>query len=109
MKKYEDPFVFTTGTVGYPLLFVMLMWLMFWIEFRFNLNWASFGIYPREISGLKGILLTPLIHGDLEHLFNNSVPIFVLSSFLFYFYPKQSWKVLFTGLIFTGLITWIIG
>src|SRR5690606_8694881 len=30
-------------------------------------------------------------------------------AFLFYFYRQQSWNVLLIGLIFTGLLTWIIG
>ena len=94
---------FTPEVFGYPLLFV------FWIESRFGLNFNSYGIYPRELKGLRGILFSPFIHGSLKHLFNNSIPLFVLSSALFYFYRNIRWRVLIYGLLLTGIATWLIG
>ncbi|WP_372918079.1 rhomboid family intramembrane serine protease [Salegentibacter sp.] len=107
--KQSEPFVFSTRVVGFPILFVLLIWLVFWFEVRFNVNLNIYGVRPREISGLRGILFSPFIHGDLKHLFNNSVPLLVLSMSLFYFYRKISWQVLLIGLVVTGLLTWIIG
>ena len=48
----------------------------------------EFGIYPRDIKGLKGILCSPLLHSDWKHLLNNAAPIFVLGVSLRYFYKK---------------------
>ncbi len=107
--KQAESFVFSTRVVGYPILFVLLIWLVFWFEVRFNVNLNMYGVRPREITGLRGILFSPFIHGDLKHLFNNSVPLLVLSMSLFYFYRKISWQVLLIGLLITGLLTWIIG
>lgn len=107
--KASSPFVFTTGTIGYPLLFVLLIWIVFWIEVRFHINLNSYGIRPLEIEGLRGILFSPFIHGDIKHLFNNTIPLFILSLALFYFYRQVSWKVLLIGLVSTGLLTWLIG
>lgn len=87
----------------------MLLWIVFWIESRFGINFNKYGIYPRTFKGLIGIVCGPFIHGSLKHIFNNSVPLFVLSTALFYFYRKIRWKVLLLGLILTGLLTWIIG
>lgn len=95
--------------IGYPLLFVLLLWIVFWVESRFGVNFNKFGIYPRTAEGLVGIFSGPFIHGSLKHIFNNSVPLFVLSTALFYFYRNIRWKVLFFGLILTGLATWAIG
>ncbi|AFL81372.1 putative membrane protein [Aequorivita sublithincola DSM 14238] len=100
---------FTPDVFGYPLLFVMVLWIVFWVETRFGFNFNSYGVYPRELKGLRGILFSPFIHGSLEHLFNNSVPLFVLSSGLFYFYRNIRWKVLIFGLLLTGIATWCIG
>lgn len=36
------------------------------------------GIYPRHVMGLPGIVLSPFLHKDFEHLFLNSVPLFIL-------------------------------
>lgn len=93
----------------YPLFFVLLLWIVFWVETVFGYNFNSFGIYPRRLEGLRGIIFSPFIHGSLTHLFNNSVPLFVLTTALFYFYKKIRWKVLLYGLLFTGIATWCIG
>lgn len=100
---------FSPDVIGYPILFVLLLWIIFWIESRFGINFNKYGIYPRTPEGLIGIIGGPFIHGSLKHIFNNSVPLFVLSTGLFYFYRKIRWKVLFYGLILTGLATWVIG
>jgi len=100
---------FSPEVFGYPLLFVMVLWIVYWIEARFNINFNSFGVYPRTLKGLRGIIFSPFIHGGLKHLFNNSVPLFVLTSALFYFYRNIRWRVLILGLLIAGLATWAIG
>lgn len=100
---------FTTEVLVYPLLFVFSLWLVFWAELRFGWNFTRYGIYPQKIEGLRGILFGPFIHGSLKHLFNNSAPILVLSMTLFYFYRNIRWKVLWIGILLTGLLTWVIG
>ena len=93
----------------YPLLLVFFIWLIFWIEDTFHVNFNHLGIYPHKISGLKGIFLSPFIHADFFHILHNSLPLFVLTAFLFYHYRSVAWKVLFFGLLLTGLGTWLIG
>ena len=107
--KTSSPFVFTSGTIAYPLLFVLAIWIVFWMEVRFGLKFNSYGVRPGEIKGLRGIIFSPFIHSDIKHLFNNTIPLFILSLSLFYFYRSISWKVLLIGLVSTGLLTWLIG
>lgn len=107
--SFRDPFVFTPGVLGYPLFFVLLIWIVFWMEIRFGWDFTSFGVYPRRVEGLRGVVFSPLIHSDIKHLFHNTIPLFVLSMSLFYFYRKLSWKILFFGLLLSGVLTWIIG
>ncbi len=109
MRKIDNPFTFTPATIGYPILFVMVLWLVYWFEIRFHVIFNDYGVYPRTVEGLRGILFSPFIHGSLKHLFNNSIPLLVLTTALFYFYKKDSWRVLFFGLLLTGLLTWLIG
>ncbi len=108
MEKKDD-FLFTTGVIGYPILFVLLIWIVYWFEIRFDISFNSFGVYPRTIKGLRGIIFSPFIHSDLKHLWNNTLPLLILSSALFYFYDKVAWKVLGLGLLLTGIMTWILG
>ena len=107
--KDPNPFQFSLLTIAFPMYFVLLLWIIFWFEMKFGFNFVKYGLYPRTFSGLKGILISPFIHGDLKHLFNNSVPIFVLLMTLFYFYRKVAFKVLIYGTLLLGLLTWIIG
>ncbi len=108
MKK-QEPFIFTPGVIGYPLLFVLLIWLVFWFEIRFGFDFNKFGVYPRTLKGLRGILFSPFIHSNIKHLFSNTVPLLVLSTAVFYFYREISWRLLIIGLLATGFITWLIG
>jgi membrane associated rhomboid family serine protease len=100
---------FSNDVLLFPLLFLLTIVIVFWIESRFNINLNYLGIYPRKIEGLIGIIFSPFIHGDVKHLFNNAIPLLVLTSALFYFYRRIRWKVLIYGLLLTGLFTWIIG
>lgn len=92
-----------------PVYLVLAMWIVFWIEIRWGYGLSHYGIMPGTISGLRGILFGPFLHGSLKHLFNNSVPLIVLTSTLLYFYPKQALRILIFGTLFAGLGTWLIG
>ena len=105
----KDNLYFSNDVLLFPLLFLLAIVVVFWIESRFNINLNHLGIYPRKIEGLRGILFSPFIHGDVKHLFNNAIPLLVLTSALFYFYRRIRWKVLIYGLLLTGLFTWLIG
>lgn len=109
MKNKEEHFNFTSGVVGYPLLFVLTIWIVYWFEVRFGFDFNFLGVYPRTLSGLRGIVFSPLIHGDLTHLWHNTLPLLILSAALFFFYAKNAWKVLGWGLLCTGILTWFIG
>jgi len=106
--KANNDFRFSNRIFLIPLIFVILIWGIYWIEIKFGFNFNKFGILPRELGGLMGVLCSPFIHSDTNHLFNNSIPLFVLSTCLFYFYKKVSVKVLIFGGFFTGLLTWFI-
>jgi membrane associated rhomboid family serine protease len=89
--------------------FVLLIWIVFWVEVQFNLSFNYLGIFPKTFVGLRGILFSPFIHGSVEHLYHNSLPLFILSLALFYFYRPIAWKVIIYGILLSGLITWGIG
>lgn len=107
--KQQQNFKYTTSVVAYPVLFVLIIWLVFWFEVRFGFKFSKFGIYPQTLSGTKGIVLSPFIHGDIQHLYHNSIPLFVLSIALFYFYKPIAWNVIFLGILLSGFLTWCIG
>lgn len=110
MSKTKKPaFQFSTGVIAYPMFFVLLMWVVFWFEVRFGFDFTPYGILPRTISGIIGILFSPFIHSGFSHIANNSIPVLVLSSGLFYFYRPVAWRVLALILVLGGIGTWAIG
>lgn len=102
----QEHFKFSTGVVAYPIFFVLTIWFVFWFEVRFGYNLSKYGIYPETLKGLRGVVLSPFIHGSIQHLYHNTIPLFVLSMALFYFYRHIAWKVLFFGIIVSGILTW---
>lgn len=95
--------------VKFPLLFVIVCWLFFVADNLFKLQLYQYGVSPRTQNGLIGILLAPLIHGDLNHIANNSLPILILASLLFYFYKPIAWPVFIWIYFISGLWLWIGG
>ncbi|WP_417785537.1 rhomboid family intramembrane serine protease [Tenacibaculum sp.] len=106
--KTDEQLKFSTTVFSIPFLFVFTIWIVYWLEIKFGWNFNKFGVFPRNLSGLKGVFCSPFIHSDTSHLFNNSIPLFVLSACLFYFYKEVAVKVLIYGGIVTGLLTWVI-
>ena len=92
-----------------PFLFIALMWLIKAVEVIFDIDLYFLGIYPMKTLSLTGIITSPFIHADLQHLFNNTIPLFVLGTALFYFYPQVAFRVLLWLFLFTGLAVWITG
>ena len=99
---------FSPFILAIPLYFVLFLWIIFWIEVKYGFNFNKYGVYPRSFVGLRGIVLSPFIHGDIKHLYHNSIPLFVLLFSLYYFYRKIALKVFIYGTLLTGLLTWII-
>ncbi|KIA84551.1 membrane protein [Kaistella solincola] len=96
------------SAVLYAALVVAAMWFGFLLQ---NLGWfsgCSGAIIPLSPYGLKGIFLSPFLHGGLEHIFGNSVPIFVLIFLLFQFYPFIAKKVFIVGWVLTGFLVWLL-
>lgn len=105
----DNHFKYSISVILIPFLLVLSLWILFWVDIRFHLNLVQFGIYPRTFFGLIGIICAPFLHGNLEHLYNNSIPLLILLAALRYFYRNIFFKVLLYGIVFSGFITWVIG
>ncbi len=87
--------------------FAVALWLIKLLELTFNLNLVQYGVYPRQLGGLMGILSAPLIHSSLIHLFANSAPIIILGTALLYGYPKSARIVIPSIYVGSGLGVWL--
>ena len=93
----------------FPAFFLFLLWAVKVFETSMELSFVEWGVYPRRISGIKGIFLSPLIHADWKHLADNSMPVFFLSLALFYFYRDIAYKIWFLIYMIGGILLWGIG
>ena len=91
----------------YTIIIILILWLVKFYEYSLNISFSHFGIFPLTAKGLYGILLSPFIHGDFNHLISNTVPFFVLLLGLFYFYKNNAWKILFFIYILVGILVWL--
>lgn len=92
-----------------PFLLVAFMWLAEGASALFDASFYFLGIYPGKVSSLTGIITSPFIHSGVRHLFNNTLPLFILGTALFYFYSQVSFRVLLWIVLLTGLAVWITG
>lgn len=93
----------------FPTLFVILIWTLHLLKALSIMSIDHYGVFPRTIQGLRGLLFTPLIHDDFNHLFNNTIPIFILGSGLFYFYSDIAPRIILWIWLMSSLGIWLIG
>lgn len=109
MKQDNEPFKFSPSVILWPLAAVLAIWICYWVEIKYHLYLTQYGILPRTFVGLRGIVLSPFLHGSLEHIYNNSIPLFLLIAALRYFYRRYALQVIMYGVLISGFITWLIG
>ena len=93
----------------FPLFFLLVIWMIKLVEVTLELDFTTWGIYPLKLKGLKGILLSPLVHANFKHLMDNSVPLLVLGVAIFYFYRPVAYRVFFLTYIMVGIWVWFGG
>ncbi len=107
--KEKSEFRYSASVIRVPIFTVFFIWLIYWLEYKFEVNFSNYGIYPRTLKGLRGIFFSPFIHGGIDHLVNNTIPIALFLGMAFFFYKEIAFKLLVYGGLLTGLLTWIIG
>jgi membrane associated rhomboid family serine protease len=93
------------------ILFVSILWLVFLIGQTLldRVDIMRLGITPGEITGLRGVIFSPLLHSSVSHLWSNTLSLLILIWFLFYFYSKIALNVFAALWIISGVVTWLIG
>ncbi len=87
------------------LFIVGIFWAIHILNIFLPLN--SYGIHPRHLSGLPGILFAPFLHSGFAHLISNSIPFFVLFLTVEVFYERIAFVITILSAIAGGLLVWI--
>ena len=87
--------------------FVVLLWLLQAAALVSGLELYGFGVLPREVSWLSGVLTAPLAHGSWQHLMSNTPPLLLLGTLLFYGYPRSALPAFLGIWLLSGLAVWL--
>jgi membrane associated rhomboid family serine protease len=91
------------------LSFVGLMWAVHLFNFVLPIDLRVFGIHPREVFGLSGVLFCPFLHANLAHLVANSLALLPLLFIAFCYNRSRSAGAVFVIILLGGLGTWLFG
>lgn len=89
------------------LVLLALIWTVKMVEITTGQSLTSWGLYPRDLKGLIGIITMPFIHGDMDHLFNNTPGVLFLSLGTFHFYRKIAPRVMIYSVLIGNLLVWL--
>lgn len=90
--------------------FVALLWAVHvvnWIiGYGFN---PAFGLIPRHLSGLDGVIAMPLLHGSFAHLMANTPPLLVMGGLLVATTTRALLPVNAVVIGLGGGLVWLLG
>lgn len=103
-------FIAKATEYNYPILIkiVLVLWGCF-ILTSFVPQLLILGIVPRTIHGLTGVVFAPLLHGNFNHLFFNTIPLLVLSNFLLITGVDYFLNVTVFITLTSGFLIWCFG
>lgn len=89
---------------------VAIAWVVELVDlFVFRQQLDYFGIYPRTIIGLRGILFAPFLHGGIFHLVANTVPFVTLGWLIMLRETSDFLIVSVISALVGGFGTWFLG
>ena len=95
--------------VGLSLgLVAAILWLVFIADWILPVEFNRWGIVPRRLDGLWGILFAPFLHANLGHLLSNFLPLIVLLALLL-ITQRGGWWIVLQIMLLGGLLLWIFG
>jgi membrane associated rhomboid family serine protease len=87
-----------------------LLWLILAVDaLAFGGGLRQWGIEPRTVRGLRGLLVAPLLHSGVGHLLGNSVGFAMLGGLVLMREAWHFWTVTAVGALVGGLATWLFG
>jgi len=91
------------------MAFVSVMWAMHILNLFLPVDFRVYGVHPRQIDSLWGIVCMPFLHGNFTHLIANTGALVVLLSLSLAYSRKQTLKAGFIICLVGGAFVWLLG
>lgn len=88
---------------------IISLWLIHFINILTAYRLNILGIYPRSVHGLLGIIFSPCLHGNFTHVFNNSILLLILGSFVLLNGRDVFYEVTLVIVLVGGGLVWLVG
>jgi membrane associated rhomboid family serine protease len=87
--------------------FLEVMWAVALLNLIPTLHLERFGIRPRTVGGLAGILFAPFLHAGFPHLIANSLPFLLLGGIVLLGGRRVFWNVTLFVILAGGFGVWL--
>jgi membrane associated rhomboid family serine protease len=87
---------------------VLLMWALEALDVALDHRLDRYGIVPREVEGLDGVVAAPFLHVGFGHLAANTLPFVVMGLVIALEGPMRLLGVTAIVAVVSGLGTWLI-
>ena len=108
LRKAMHPSTPAGASVATALVLILL-WAIVGIDSLLDHRLLRFGLKPREMGGLWGILTEPLLHADAGQLAANTIAIAVLAWLMFFSGLRSFLLVTAASWLVSGAIGWVAG
>jgi membrane associated rhomboid family serine protease len=86
---------------------IALMWLLLITDWVLPAHLIAYGITPRSVDGLTGIITAPFLHASAAHLASNTVPLIVMGTIAALRDWRGMWIALIVSTLASGLGVWL--
>ncbi len=91
-----------------PLIVVLaVIWAVEVVNLALGHGLTSWGILPRDLSGLIGIPLAPFIHANVLHAVSNTVPLIILGGLTLTAGQARFWEGSALIVVLSGALVWV--
>ncbi|MGZ5339260.1 MAG: rhomboid family intramembrane serine protease [Thermoleophilaceae bacterium] len=87
---------------------VSLMWALEIVDLALDHRLDQYGIEPRDVDGLDGVVTAPFLHVGFNHLIGNTLPFVVMGAVIAFEGPLRLVGVTVITALVSGLGTWLI-
>lgn len=88
---------------------VAVLWAINLVDTILGHSLDGFGIHPRSLTGLAGIVFAPFLHASWAHLLANTLPLVVLGFIVTLRKTRLFFGVGVVSALCAGLGTWLVG